>query len=149
MGAISFVLGYALFLRIGESLTYATVFLPSMLLIGTGFALSFPTLNIQATAGVADHEQGLASGLVNTSFQVGGAVGLAIVTAVASAGTGSGTDAASMLDGFRPGIAVVTAIAALGLAVAAVGVLRESRERGLATAEPMPAAQAMPEREAA
>ena len=34
----------------------------------------------QATAGVADHEQGLASGLVNTSFQLGGAIGLAIVT---------------------------------------------------------------------
>ena len=128
VGAISFVVGYALFLRIGESLTYAAVFLPSMILIGVGFALCFPTLNIQATAGVANHEQGLASGLVNTSFQVGGAIGLAIVTAVVSANT-SGTDAASMLDGFRPGIAVVTAIAALGLAVAVAGVLRESRDR--------------------
>jgi MFS family permease len=135
VGAVSFLVGYALFLRIGESLSYAAVFLPSMILIGTGFALSFPTLNIQATAGVADHEQGLASGLVNTSFQVGGAVGLAIVTAVVSAGTGGGTDAASLLDGFRPGIAVVTAIAAVGLAVAAAGVLRESRERGLVAGE--------------
>jgi EmrB/QacA subfamily drug resistance transporter len=142
VGAISFVVGYALFLRIGESLTYATVFLPSMLLIGLGFALSFPTLNIQATAGVPDHEQGLASGLVNTSFQVGGAIGLAIVTAVVSSNT-SGTDGASMLDGFQAGIAVVAAIAALGLAVAAAGVLRESRERALSAVE------AVPEREAA
>ena len=45
-----------------------------MLLIGIGFALGFPALNVAATAGVADHEQGLASGLVNTSFQVGGAL---------------------------------------------------------------------------
>ena len=141
VGAISFVIGYALFLRIGETLTYTAVFLPSMILVGVGFALCFPTLNIQATAGVANHEQGLASGLVNTSFQVGGAIGLAIVTAVVSSNT-SGTDAASMLDGFRPGIAVVTAIAALGLAVAVVGVLRESRDRGLAAVEPLPEREA-------
>ena len=136
-GAISFLIGYALFLRIGESLTYATVFLPSMILIGLGFALCFPSLNIQATAGVPDHEQGLASGLVNTSFQVGGAIGLAIVTAVVSSNT-TGTDGASMLDGFRPGIAVVTAIAALGVAVAAAGVLRESRDRAITVVEPVP-----------
>jgi predicted MFS family arabinose efflux permease len=141
-GAISFVAGYALFLRIGESLTYATVWLPAMLLIGLGFALCFPSLNIQATAGVADHEQGLASGLVNTSFQVGGAIGLAIVTAVVSSNTGTGGDAASLLDGFRPGLAVVTAIAALGLTVAIAGVLREGRERGLAAAEPVPGREA-------
>jgi predicted MFS family arabinose efflux permease len=141
VGAISFVIGYALFLRIGETLTYAAVFLPSMILVGVGFALCFPTLNIQATAGVADHEQGLASGLVNTSFQVGGAIGLAIVTAVVSSNT-SGSDAASMLDGFRPGIAVVTAIAALGLAVAVAGVLREARDRGSVAVEPLPEREA-------
>ena len=60
--------------------------LPTMLLIGIGFALCFPSLNMQATTGVADHEQGLASGLVNTSFQVGGALALAIVSAVVGAG---------------------------------------------------------------
>jgi predicted MFS family arabinose efflux permease len=141
VGAVSFVVGYLLFLRIGESLTYATVFLPSMILVGLGFALAFPSLNIQATAGVANHEQGLASGLVNTSFQVGGAVGLAIVTAVVSSNT-SGTDGASMLDGFHAGIAVVAAIAALGLAVAAAGVLRESRERTVAAVEPVPEREA-------
>jgi EmrB/QacA subfamily drug resistance transporter len=141
-GAISFVIGYALFLRIGESLTYTTVWLPAMLLIGLGFALCFPTLNIQATAGVADHEQGLASGLVNTSFQVGGAIGLAIVTAVVSSNTGGGTDAASLLDGFRPGIAVTAAIAALGLAVATAGLVRDARERGLAAAQPVPEREA-------
>ena len=57
-----------------------------MLLIGIGFVLCFPTLNIQATNGVADHEQGLASGLVQTSFQVGGAIGLAVVSAIVTAG---------------------------------------------------------------
>jgi EmrB/QacA subfamily drug resistance transporter len=146
-GSIAFVAGYALFLRIGESLSYAAVFLPTILLIGTGFALSFPSLNIQATAGVPDHEQGLASGLVNTSFQVGGAIGLAIVTAVVSANTGTGGDAASLLDGFRPGLAVVTAVSVLGLGVALAGVALGARERRLAVA-PL-AAEQVPEREAA
>jgi MFS family permease len=146
-GAISFVIGYALFLRIGESLTYATVWLPAMLLIGLGFALTFPSLNIQATAGVADHEQGLASGLVNTSFQVGGAIGLAIVTAAVSSNTGTGTDAASLLDGFRPGLAVVAAVSVLGLGVALAGVVAGARERRLAVA-PAPTEVAT-EREAA
>ena len=147
-GAVFFVIGYALFLRIGESLTYATVWLPAMLLIGLGFALCFPALNIQATAGVADHEQGLASGLVNTSFQVGGAIGLAIVTAVVSSNTGSGTDAASLLDGFKPGLAVVAGVSVLGLAVALAGVLAGARERRLAVA-PAPTAGPATEREAA
>ena len=80
VGALSSSLGYALLLRIDAAPGYAAVLLPTMLLLGVGFALGFPTLNIQATNGVADHEQGLASGLVQTSFQVGGAIGLAIVT---------------------------------------------------------------------
>jgi EmrB/QacA subfamily drug resistance transporter len=124
VGAVAFVLGYALFLRIGESSPYLAVMLPSMLLIGIGFALSFPSLNIQATAGIADHEQGLASGLVSTSFQVGGAIVLAVVSAVVTSQTGSATDASSLLDGFRPAIAVTTLVAALGLVVAFSGIRR-------------------------
>ena len=52
-------------------------------------------MNIQATAGIADHEQGLASGLVNTSFQVGGAIVLAVVAAVI--GTGVVVDPAALV----------------------------------------------------
>jgi predicted MFS family arabinose efflux permease len=123
-GAVAFVAAYALFLRIDETSSYVAVMLPSILLIGVGFALSFPSLNIQATAGVADREQGLASGLVSTSFQVGGAVVLAAVSAVVTSQTGSATDAASLLDGFRPAIAVAALVAVLGLAVAVSGVTR-------------------------
>jgi predicted MFS family arabinose efflux permease len=146
VGAVAFAIGYALFLRIGESFSYAAIFLPTILLIGLGFALCYPTFNIQATAGVANHEQGLASGLVNTSFQVGGAVGLAIVTAVVSANSGSGADAASLLDGFRPAIAVITGIAVIGLAIALAGT-RLARARP-AELSPAPAAvvEALPER---
>ncbi len=115
VGAAAFVAGYALFLRI-DAVPYWFTFLPTMVLIGIGFALCYPSLNIQATMGVADHEQGLASGLVNTSFQVGGALTLAIVSAVAS---GSG----DVIDVYRTAIAVVVGVAVLGLVVALSGLL--------------------------
>jgi MFS family permease len=124
---VSFVAGYALFLRIGTAPSYAAVLLPSMILLGVGFALGFPSLNIQATDGVADHEQGLASGLLNTSFQLGGAIGLAVVSAVVTSGTGTGTSQHALLAGFRPGLGVVTGIGALGLVAALSGVLSARR----------------------
>ncbi|MHB8235206.1 MAG: MFS transporter [Solirubrobacteraceae bacterium] len=120
-GMAAFVAGYALFLRIGATPSYGALLLPTVLLIGIGFALSFPSLNIQATAGVADHEQGLASGLVNTSFQLGGAIVLAVVTAVIGSGAASHSPSA-VVAAFRPGLAVVTGIAAAGLLVALGGV---------------------------
>ena len=125
MGLLSFVVGYVLFLRIGEHPNYATTILPSMLLLGIGFALAFPALNIQATNGVADSEQGLASGLVQTAFQVGGAIALAVVTAVITAGSGAATGTAQVLGAYRSGLIVATGIAAAGFVVAiALGALR-------------------------
>jgi MFS family permease len=117
----AFVAAYALFLRAGADPTYALVILPTMLLLGAGFALGFPTLNIQATNGVADHEQGLASGLVNTSFQVGGAIVLAVVSAVVGDGTASGSDAGRFLDASHTAVGVVTGVAVLGLVSALSG----------------------------
>jgi predicted MFS family arabinose efflux permease len=142
--AVSFAFltaGYALFLRLGEAASYPTLMLPTMVLLGLGFAIGFPSLNVQATSGVADHEQGLASGLLNTSLQLGGAVGLAVVSAVVTSRTGTATDTAAMLNGFRPGIAVATGIGLLGLLVAVTGWVSESRQRGPSTyADPVPAA---------
>ena len=128
--AVAFVFltaGYALFLRLGAEASYATLLLPTMILLGLGFAIAFPSLNVQATNGVADHEQGLASGLLNTSIQLGGAVGLAVVAAVVDSQTGTATDTQSVLDGFRPGIAVAAGIAMLGLAVSVAGWVSQSR----------------------
>jgi MFS family permease len=125
-GAVLFVAGYALFLRV-DAVPYWLTVLPTMLLLGGGFALCFPSLNMQATAGVADHEQGLASGLVNTSFQVGGAVVLAVVSAVAS---GSG----DILDVYRSSIAVVLGVAVLGLVVALAGIAPARNQEALAEA---------------
>ena len=62
--------------------------LPTFLLAGIGFALAFGPLNVAGTSGVAPEEQGLAGGLLNTSFQFGGALVLAVVTAVNNAYAG-------------------------------------------------------------
>jgi MFS family permease len=126
VGLAAFVIGYALMLRIHDTLTYASVFLPTMVLIGIGFALSFPMFNIQATSGVADHEQGVASGLVQTSFQVGGAIVLAIVTAIV-ASNGSAAPS-SVVDSYRVALEVVTGIAGIGLLIVLGGLLTSRRE---------------------
>src|SRR5918997_1525185 len=123
-GLLSFVAGYALFIPIDASPAYPFAILPTMLLLGLGFALTYPAVNMAATSGVADHEQGLASGLVSTSFQLGGAVGLAIITAVITSGT---TGAESLLDELRPGLAVVTGLAVLGLTSVLGAVLAQRR----------------------
>ena len=135
VGFGSLAAGYALFLRVGIDPSYVAVILPTMILLGIGFALGFPSLNIQATAGVGDNEQGLASGLLNTSFQLGGAIALAVVTAVVTAQTGAGGGAEAALDGFRPGLAVVTGIGVAGLLIALAGVLAPRR-----AGEPVPEA---------
>jgi MFS family permease len=127
-GAVSLLAGYLLFLRLDTSPSYVGLMLPTMLLLGTGFALLFPALNIQAVAGVADHEQGLAAGLLNTSFQVGGAVGLAIVSAVVSS-----VDPAAMMDAFRPAVAVSAGIAALGVLIAGSALVVPAVRERLAT----------------
>jgi MFS family permease len=127
VGATSSVVGYVLALRLDALPDYAGVLLPTVLLIGIGFMFLFPTLNIQATSGVANHEQGLASGLVQTSFQVGGAVGLAIVTAVVAAQAGGSNDPSTLLDAYRAAIGVAVVVAAIGMVVAVTGLVGERR----------------------
>ncbi|MFC7217674.1 MFS transporter [Streptomyces polyrhachis] len=131
LGFAFHVVGYALFLRTDLDPAYAAVILPSMLLLGAGFAVAFPSLNIQATAGVRDEEQGMVAGLLNTSVQVGGAVFLAVVTAVVTAGGAeAGASPQAVLDSYRPGLYVVTGIAALGLLVTGLGLRSGRRSAG-------------------
>jgi MFS family permease len=136
-GLSAFVLGYLLFLRVNPGMNYADFLLPTMLLLGVGFALSFPSINAQATAGVAPHEQGLASGLVNTSIQVGGAVVLAIVTAVL--GNQSAPAHGELLPGMATTIAVVVGVSTLGLLI--TGGMLLARRRGAGITEPALATQ--------
>jgi Na+/melibiose symporter-like transporter len=125
-GMTSVTVGYALFLRIGLDSTYATTVLPTILLAGLGFALAYGPLNIMATTGIAPTEQGLAGGLLNTSFQFGGALVLAIVTAVNNANVGAGGGPQSLLDGFQPAIVVSVIAGALGVVAIASGLLSQA-----------------------
>jgi Na+/melibiose symporter-like transporter len=134
-GVVAHVLGYALFLRVDEHSGYAGFVLPSMILLGIGFTLAFSSLNIQATAGIADSEQGLAGGLLNTSLQVGGAIGLAVVTAVLTANGGGEASPAALLTGLTPALSVVTGIAVLGLLIAISGLM--ARKQPEPVAEPV------------
>ena len=105
-------------------LGYAPAMLPTMILAGFGFALAYGPLNIAATNGVAPEEQGLAGGLVSTSFQFGGALVLAVVTAVNSANTGADGSPQALLDGFQAAIVVSVIAASLGVVVTAARVRR-------------------------
>src|SRR5918992_5385307 len=90
--------------------------LPPFLLTRLGLGLAYGPLNIAATNGVAPEEQGLAGGLVNTSFQFGGALVLAVATAVNNASAGSGGSPQALMDGFHAAIVVSLVVAALGVA---------------------------------
>jgi MFS family permease len=130
-GMTAFVLAYALFLRVDVTSSYLAM-LPTVVLLGAGFALTFSALNVQATNGVADDEQGLASGLVQTALQVGGAVVLAVITAIVGP---SAIEPGRVPDTFAPALAVITAVTVIGLSIALVGA-----RRPLPEPEPEPAA---------
>lgn len=124
---LAFLAAYLLFLDIGAHSNYFVALLPTMLLAGIGFALGYGPLNVAATTGIADHEQGLASGLVTASFQIGGALVLAVATAVINATATGSTSAPALLDGYRAGVIVSVVAAGLGLLVTVLGPLAERR----------------------
>ncbi|MFI6622061.1 MFS transporter [Streptomyces sp. NPDC050528] len=135
VGFALMVVGYALFLRVSVDPGYASMILPSMLLIGAAFALVFPSLNIQATNGVDDHEQGMVSGLLNTSVQVGGAIFLAVVTAVVTAHAPARATPQAVLDSYRPGLVVVTFIALAGLLITLPGLRSRRSQQSIVVAK--------------
>jgi EmrB/QacA subfamily drug resistance transporter len=101
---------------------------PAFVVSGVGLALSFVPVTIAGLAGVRREDAGIASGLINTSRQVGGAVGLAAVTTIAAAYTtaGSGTGLArvasidaGLTHGFQVGFVVLAGMAVAGAAIAA------------------------------
>jgi MFS family permease len=110
-----------------------------MLLIGLAAGLAFPALMMLAMSGVAPEDTGLASGLVNTSVQVGGAIGLAVLATLASERTGAlqaaGEPAASALNaGFHLAYLIGAVLVAVA-AVVAVSVLRSPNAGPAAAAE--------------
>ena len=132
-GLTSAAIGYALFLPIGLDSGYWVAIFPTMVLAGLGFALAYGPLNIAATNGIEPHEQGLAGGLVNTSFQFGGALVLAVVTAVNAAAAGPGDSPESVMTGYHAAIAVAVIAAILG--VVATAARRRAPEPAVELAE--------------
>ncbi|HJQ06274.1 MAG TPA: MFS transporter [Nocardioides sp.] len=117
--------GYLLFLRIDTTPAYLTTLLPAIVLIAIGW-IGFPAVNILATNGIDDDEQGLAAGVLQTSMQVGAAIVLAITTAlIASTPAGAGPQA--VLDGYRPGLVFAFAVATVGAVVTVAGLALSRR----------------------
>ncbi|GAA3039718.1 MFS transporter [Actinokineospora globicatena] len=125
-GFVAYTLAYISFLRIDTDSSYVAVLLPTMLLIGVAFPLSFTGSYVQATSGVADSEQGLAAGVLQTGYQVGAALLLAVVTATMAAGQG-GAGATNTIDSYHNGMYVITGVSALTLLATLVSALRKKR----------------------
>jgi EmrB/QacA subfamily drug resistance transporter len=105
--------------------TYAHDLLGGYLLFGFGLAFAFIPVSIAALAGVGPREAGLASGLLNTAQQVGGAIGVAVATSVAVSHTThllqtGRSPAAALTSGYALAFWVVAGISAAGVAAAAV-----------------------------
>jgi len=82
-------IGLALFARAPVDGRFAIDVLPGMLLLGLGAGMAFNPLLLAAMSEVSPNESGLASGVVNTAFMMGGALGLAVLASIAAAQTGS------------------------------------------------------------
>jgi MFS family permease len=120
--------------------SYTADLLPGFLLIAIGMGFSFVPISIAALAGVKPSEAGLASGLINTSQQVGGALGIAALSSVATSTTtdritaGAG-QAVALTDGFQAAFVGGAAVAVIGVLVALFVV----RGRDIETAPTLPA----------
>ena len=136
LGGLLSAVGLFLFSGLGVHTGYwSGFFLPSVL-VTLGLGVSFTPLAYAATAGIPPHQAGLASGLVNTSRQIGGAVGLAVLAAVATTRTHDVASAVNQLtaltDGyglaFRIGSVIALAAAAAALLVPARSVAGRDRD---------------------
>ncbi|MEU0296090.1 MFS transporter [Streptomyces microflavus] len=126
-GALLPFAGYLLLLRTPWPPAYATGILPTMLLVGAGFVLSFAALNSQATSQLPPAERGAGSGLYQTAVQVGAALSVALVAALLTgAAPPAGAAPAEFAEACRPALTLVAAVGGLGLLTALTG-LRSRR----------------------
>jgi EmrB/QacA subfamily drug resistance transporter len=117
--------GLALMSQVSAGGSYWSEVLPTMVLMGTGAGLSFPSIMMLAMGGVRPEEAGLASGLVNTTMQVGGAVGLAVLATLATNRTGNllaGGDSSveALSGGYRLAFVVGSGLVVAAIAIAAL-----------------------------
>jgi EmrB/QacA subfamily drug resistance transporter len=120
--------GLVYFTQVSVGGSYVTDLLPGFLLIGFGIGFSFVPISIAALAGVEPREAGLASGLINTSQQIGGALGIAALATIATSRTGDAIAAGAatpdaLVHGFTGAFLAGAVIAALGI-VASLTLIR-------------------------
>jgi EmrB/QacA subfamily drug resistance transporter len=132
--------GLLYFAQVSVGGTYLGDLLPGFLLISIGIGFSFVPISIAALAGVGPAEAGLASGLINTSQQIGGALGIAALTSIATSTTNSKVASGSALptaltDGFQSAFYGAAGVAILGIFVALFVVRRRDLADAIA-AEP-------------
>ena len=141
-------IGLLLFARAPVDGNYVMDILPVMLFLGTGAGVSFPAMMTLAMSGATDQDAGLASGFVNTTVQVAGAIGLAVLATVASERTGTleaaGESAAEALNaGYHLAYLIGAGLVAVAIGVA-LTVLKpdekhieeQSADRGQRSGEP-------------
>jgi EmrB/QacA subfamily drug resistance transporter len=120
IGMLTLALGLFYFTQISVDGSYVNDLLPGFILIGVGLGFSFVPVSIAALAGIPPHEAGLASGLINTNQQIGGAIGLAILTTVATTRTddelaAGASQPAALVSGFQLAFWVGAGFAIVGL----------------------------------
>jgi EmrB/QacA subfamily drug resistance transporter len=119
-GLVLVCAGLAWFTQISVDGTYLVDVFPAMVVFGVGAGTAFPALMTLAMSGVEPHEAGLASGLVNTTAQVGGALGLAVLATLSATHTEKLTDEGKPLAEALTGGYQLAFVVGLGLALAAL-----------------------------
>jgi MFS family permease len=126
-------IGLALFTQVSITGTYWSEIFPGVAVMSIGMGLTFVPLTLLATTNVQNEDAGLASGIFNTSQQIGGALGLAVLSTLAASRTSSLTkDGVSgpeaLTRGFHVAFAVGAAFLAAGLVVLLLGIRKRHVE---------------------
>jgi EmrB/QacA subfamily drug resistance transporter len=140
-GMATLTIGLVYFTQVSVGGSYLGDLLPGFLLIGFGLGFSFVPISIAALAGVQPAEAGLASGLINTSQQIGGALGIAILSTIATTRTSDKLAAGTALhpalvDGFTAAFLVGVGIAAAGILAALALIRRDELRQPVEELEP-------------
>ena len=116
-GLASITVGLALLVRLPSQDAYIGYLLPAGLVLGVGFGLAFPALAAIAVGSAPASDAGVASGLFNTTQQVGGALGLAILTRLATSNNAT-AGATIPLSGYHQAFAAAATLVAIALLLA-------------------------------
>jgi EmrB/QacA subfamily drug resistance transporter len=135
LGLVLMTAGMAWYTQISVGGSYAADLLPGYLFVGVGIAFSYVPVTIAALAGVAEREAGLASGLINTSQQIGGGIGVALASTVFTSHIGQGRPTLHTLaDGYALAFWLLVALAVAAFAANLLLLRREELEEAPAAA---------------